>query len=243
MRIDEDAFLRGATLLALQTNDLLGTQEDDWFWRHDDAYFQRKSWERMLRSIAVPGVDDRNKNGDIDERQAQARVSDIMDVLSMTQPQPLMPKIPSPSQLEPVANTLYEDEITSPRHVYNTTKDDVQTLIEFLARLRLGKQKWGRYFTYGHLEDSSKQGAELAKLFAEHSFIVAGPEKSRYGDIITADDVTRMMVNMESYSKFQRQQSNHLSSQISTSVFFNFGVFYSNLKLNHWSPWSNLKHQ
>lgn len=158
----------------------------------------------MLRSLAVPGVQNRNKNGDIDKWQREARVSDIMDVLSMTQPHTPMPKIPSPAQLEPVSKKLCEDETISPSCVYKTTKDEVQTLIELLARLRPGKQKWGMYFTYGHLKESSKQGAELANLFAQNLFF-ASPEKRKYGYTITADDVTRMMVNLVCQSEFQRQ--------------------------------------
>ncbi|KAH7386229.1 hypothetical protein BKA64DRAFT_137786 [Cadophora sp. MPI-SDFR-AT-0126] len=117
IRIDESAFLRGATLLALQTNDLLGTQDGDWFWQHNDTYFHRKNWERMLRSILLPSVEKLDETEDNDESEQESRVSDVMDVLSMTQPRPPMP----PTQIGPVAKAFYEDEITGPRYVYPAT--------------------------------------------------------------------------------------------------------------------------
>ena len=190
-RVDESAFQRAVLLLALQTNDLLGTQEGDWFWRNDDEYFHRKSWERMLRSIALPcavKVDGERGERDVTE----AMVSDIMDVLSMTQPQPGLPNSPSPEQLEPAARRFHADSNRGARYIARATKADVRALVEVLMRLRLGDEKWGRLFHVGNLGVSSDRGAELAKTLANESF-PPGRQEGGEDDILTSDNITKLM--------------------------------------------------
>ncbi|KAH7317636.1 hypothetical protein BKA65DRAFT_514871 [Rhexocercosporidium sp. MPI-PUGE-AT-0058] len=192
-RIDESAFHRGVALLALQANDFLGTQEGDWFWRHEDEYFHRKTWERMLRSISLPS--DAKLDADFKDGR-EAVVSDIMDVISMTQPQPPLPNTPSPVQLEPAANALFDDKSRGTKCVYRATKTNVQSLIEVLIRLRLRKGKWGRFFHLGDLHAFSEQGAKLSKMivFESHSAEKReGSEDDEDDDVLTADDITRMI--------------------------------------------------
>ncbi|KAG4437063.1 hypothetical protein IFR05_007438 [Cadophora sp. M221] len=194
IRIDEAAFHRGVALLALQANDLLGTQEGSWYWRHEDEYFDRKSWERMLRSVALPRDAKVSKlEDDFDESDGrEGMVSDIMDVLSMTQPPPPLPHLPSPTQLEPAANRYFDEETRGPRCVYRATKTDVQSLVEVLIRLQLRKEKWGRHFHAGDLDVISSQGMKMAKMMAFESFSA----ETQVGDddgVLTSDDITRTM--------------------------------------------------
>ncbi|KAH9212242.1 hypothetical protein DL95DRAFT_525211 [Leptodontidium sp. 2 PMI_412] len=191
IRIDADAFHRAVALLALQANDLLGTQKGSWHRRHNDEYFDRKSWERMLRSVALPcGAKLDDSFDESDGRGAMA--SDIMDVLSMTRPPPSLLRHPSPVQLEPAANVLFDDGGRGPRCAYRATKTDMQTLVEVLIRLRLRKEKWGRYFPSGDLDVISSQGTKIAEMLAFESFS-AETQAGEDEGVVTSDDITIAM--------------------------------------------------
>ena len=152
-RIDCNAFQRAILLLPFQGNDLLGTQESDYFWRHDDDFFRRASFERLFRSIGRPMVS--SEKSPPSDHDSAAMVSDIMDVLSMTQPQPGLPNFPSPLLLEPAAWKFVGD----PRWQYQVTRQDCSILLSLLIRLRLRKARWGSALHFGSI-DSAETGDE-----------------------------------------------------------------------------------
>lgn len=186
LQIDEHAFQRAMLLLVLQTNELLGTQEGDWFWREDDVYFAKKSWQRMLRSISIPETKCMDSEKRVENDRKEDMINDVMDVLSMTQPQAGLPQIPDPSQLEPAARRFI-DRVEIDTYQFCTTRDNVQALVEVLLQLELRKNRWGGGFHTGSLNTASQQGSEMAKTLASS---IQGTDRF---DVLVSDDMDMLM--------------------------------------------------
>ncbi|OBT52701.1 hypothetical protein VE04_07153 [Pseudogymnoascus sp. 24MN13] len=136
---------------------LLGTRELDWFWRNDEAFFRRASFERMFRSIGVLETTNqllKEQNG------MTSALSDAMDVLIMVVPQ-FMHGAPSPEQLEVVARNLFAKEPTLTQR--EVRREDVSTLMDLLLRMTLSEEKWGSVYHLGDFVDASPADKELTE--------------------------------------------------------------------------------
>ena len=170
-------------LLVAQGTDLLGTQDSgDYFWRSEDAYFQRANFEALFRSI---GLTDNTEKLTIDSSSVSI-LEAAMDVLAMTQPYNVC-LAPSPEQLRPAAQKLLEEGSFQSR--YRTARKDLSNLLSLLFRVSLRRDKWGSYFHFGSIGACDPSDLELADILVEG---LAGNQDVEYltsAQTITATDL------------------------------------------------------
>ena len=161
-KLDSAAFQRAVALLVFQGTELFGTQDgDDYFWRHDDAFFRKSNFERIFRSIGLPENTDRPSIHL--EYGSTSSLEDAMDVLAMTQPKTVS-FAPSPYQLGHAARKLFSERVFQER--CRIARKDLSRLLSLLLRLRLRDAKWGTRFHFGTLEKRDPADEELADILA-----------------------------------------------------------------------------
>ena len=165
-RIGWPAFQRSVSLLALRGTKLLGTLEDgDYSWRYDESFTHRVNFNRILRSISLPGDADTQQQLQPGCDTSTLIVDDVMDVLAMTQPQDISVH-PSPDLLKPVAQKLISESATPMQDWIKG--EELSLLLSLLLRLRLYETKWARKeFHYGTFDEQCPQGDELAHILTE----------------------------------------------------------------------------
>ena len=158
-KVDWDAFQRAVSLLAVQSTDILGMQDEELhFWRadHDDVLFQKANFARVIRSIGVPSPTGESFSQTKDN--SSDLINDTMDVLAMTQPYTIK-LAPSPDQLQSAAQKLLQEACT-PRQ-YHVKCEDLSVLLSLLLRLRLERAKWHWKSHYGRFETATSNVNKL----------------------------------------------------------------------------------
>jgi hypothetical protein len=162
-------FQRGVLLTAYQFDSLLGTRELDWYWREEVQFFRHAGIARMFASVAKPVVTEPETTEQRNEGFAAA-VSDAMDVLVMLGPQ-YINAVPSPEQLEPIAQRLCRQEGRQSATVRRqmVERDQLALLVDLLLRLHLGQQSWGpgRYFGF-IVENSSSDDVARSEALLDY---------------------------------------------------------------------------
>ena len=181
-QVDFDAFRRGVMLTVFQHDNLLGTREFDWYWRHDAEFFRRASFERIFRSIADPAAQaSQQQNG------VTASQRDMMDVLIMVVPQH-MHSAPSPDQLETVAQKLLPAGSAGSQK--QAKRDHLTQLFSLMLRMRISKETWGSSRYLGDFVEASSTDDELVKALVSS---LAGDESNQ---TITSDQFLRAIDTM-----------------------------------------------
>ncbi|KAJ3570896.1 hypothetical protein NPX13_g5572 [Xylaria arbuscula] len=159
--LDFESFKRAVLLTVFQTDGLLGTVELDWYWREDAAFFHKASIARMFSSFSLPLI----PCGPQEHTEAPV-LSDIMDVLVMTGPQ-FIHAVPSKDQLEPVAQRLFAEGGSKVTRVQTVRRDDFDTFMDFLLRLRLMERRWGLSYPFGDFVEASCEHHGVTKTMVE----------------------------------------------------------------------------
>ncbi len=164
-RIDFEGYQRAILLLSIKGTDNLRLQDFDYYWDHDNAFFRKVGVQRIFRSFGVPPV--AGKEHDSHEAIKSA-ANDIIDVLSITQPQNGF-TLPVHTQLDHIAHRLLGDGAAHTVSV--TSRDDFAVLISLLLRLRLIKEEWGApKVQFGILDPESSHVRHLSEVLVDGLF-------------------------------------------------------------------------